>query len=194
MSYNRNIPQSTDLVSNSQPQILGNFQTIDAGSNLTGIGFTRNHVTMTDASNGGLHSRVDFYQAVADPLISGFVSSLYPKTVSNVELFYRNAAAITQLTGLTVITTGSGGNINYGVTTPWGIIINWGTVVPVNTGKPVVFAIPITGGVQSVLCTAQSTSTGNAANIITTANIGTTGFTAYSSGAPQSNYFAIGPK
>lgn len=57
MVYNRNIPQSTDLISISQGQILGNFQTIDSGTTGTGVGFSREHITMTDATNGGLHSK-----------------------------------------------------------------------------------------------------------------------------------------
>ncbi len=99
MPYNRNIPQPTDLISNSQPQILGNFQTIDSGVTGTGVGFSRNHITMTNATNGGLHNRVDYYQAVASPAIVGFVSSLYPKTVSAIgELFYKNGTADIQIT------------------------------------------------------------------------------------------------
>ena len=92
MSYNNAIPQPTNLISNSQAQILGNFAAIDSGSTGTGAGFSRNHVTMTDATNGGLHYRVDYYQAESSPALSGFVASMYPKTVTNIEAFFKNAS------------------------------------------------------------------------------------------------------
>lgn len=107
MSYNRNIPAATDLISNSQSQIQGNFQTIDSGTTGTGVGFARNHVTMTDGTNGGLHERVDYYQAVSSPSISGFVSSAYPKTVTNVEFAYKNATQDMVITN-SLLTASSG--------------------------------------------------------------------------------------
>lgn len=101
MAYNRNIPAATDLISNSQSQIQGNFQALDSGTTGTGVGFSRNHVTITDATNGGLHHRVDYYQNVVDPTISGLVSSIYPKAGTEApassQLFYRNASAIYHL-------------------------------------------------------------------------------------------------
>lgn len=55
MAYLPNIPQPTDLVSDSQGDLLGNFTAIDTGTTATGQGFSREHVTMTDGTNGGLH-------------------------------------------------------------------------------------------------------------------------------------------
>ena len=107
MAYNRSIPQSTDLLSNNQSQILGNFQAIDSGTTGTGIGFSRNHITMTDATNGGLHNRIDFYQAVSSPSVSGFASSLYPFTVTNTEVYYKNTSVDIPITN-TLLTAASG--------------------------------------------------------------------------------------
>ena len=71
-TYTPGIPQPTDLISNSQGQILGNFSTIDTGS--TGRvsspgnhGFSREHVTMTDAANGGLHAQATMLKQVSLP-------------------------------------------------------------------------------------------------------------------------------
>lgn len=138
MAYNRNIPQSTDLISNSQSDLLSNFQAIDSGTTGTGIGFSRNHVTLTDATNGGLHHEVDFYQNVSDPTISGFVSSLYPKLVgSDSQLFFRNGAEIIQLTGTS--TVGSSGS----VTLQGGVVLKWATTTATdNTIIPFVVAFP----------------------------------------------------
>jgi hypothetical protein len=51
MSYNPNIPQPTNLISQSQGQILANFTAIDS----TSYGFSREHITITNVTNGGLH-------------------------------------------------------------------------------------------------------------------------------------------
>lgn len=196
MSYNNAIPQPTDLISNSQAQILGNFAAIDSGTTGTGAGFSRNHITMTDGTNGGLHYRVDYYQATSDPVISGFIASLYPKTVTNAELFYANASTISQLTGLTLVTTNPSPNAyGYGITTPWGVTLNWGNIPNVGSGgstsaKAVVFQIPFTTSVDSIVVTGRNGngSQGNA----TTSNETITGFNVYSSNNNAVYFFAIG--
>ena len=95
MVYNRNIPGPNDILSNSQSQLQANFQQIDSGTTGSGTGFSRNHVTLTDGTNGGLHNRVDFYQPVADPPISGFTGSLYVKTVGGLsQLFFANSSLV----------------------------------------------------------------------------------------------------
>lgn len=149
MAYNRNIPQPTDLISNSQPQLLANFQSIDSGSTQTGTGFSRNHVTLTDSTNGGLHNRIDFYENIATPSISGFVASLYPLLVSSAsELAYTNAGGTTQITsgsnaiwkggsgtGLVSVTLAQSGQLNL----PNGLQYRWGFVTGLNDGSTVSF-------------------------------------------------------
>lgn len=108
MVYNNAIPQPTDILAVSQPQLLGNFQEIDNGIANTGTGFNRNHISMTNGSGaGGLHFRVDFDAVTTTPAVTGFVSSLYPKTVTNAELFYVNDEAEIPITN-TLLTTASG--------------------------------------------------------------------------------------
>ncbi len=55
MSYNPLIPQATDLISVSQGEIQANFNAIDNGVSGTGIGFDREHISMTASSYGGMH-------------------------------------------------------------------------------------------------------------------------------------------
>ena len=125
MAYNDNIPNSGDLVSMSQGQIKANFQGIDS----TVFGFARNHVALTDGTNGGLHKRVDYQAAVGDPTLGAFVSSLYPKGGS-VDLFYKNASAVYQLTNLPITTSGG----SHFVVTPWGLKFSWGKISSVTSG------------------------------------------------------------
>ena len=95
MVYNPNIPQATDLISNSQVQILNNFSSIDS----TLLGFARNHYSLTDATNGGLHKLVVFPNSPTPPVLTGTESAIYPKTVSgDQQLFFANAAGEVQMT------------------------------------------------------------------------------------------------
>jgi transcriptional regulator of nitric oxide reductase len=191
MAYNRNIPQPNDFISKSQGQILGNFQTIDAGS--TGgagdVGFSRNHITMTDGTNGGLHYRVDYFNAVTDPAIVGFVASLYAKTVSNVELFYRNAAAIYQLTNLPVVSSGT----SFGITTPWGLKLNWGRVASVTsafaTSIPFQVAFTAQPSLMLTVENAGGSADGSSASVKA---LSTTAFTPVCSVTHTVAFFAIG--
>ena len=171
MGYNRNVPQSTDLISNSQSDLLGNFQAIDSGTTGTGIGLSRNHVTMTDATNGGLHHEVDFYQNVSDPTISGFVSSLYPKLVgSDSQLFFRNGAQILQLTGTS--TVGAAGS----VTIQGGVIIKFGKVTSPNNNTSVDFPAAFASSCFGVFVSGGNASGTQPTININPASVSTTGF------------------
>jgi len=190
MAYNRNIPQPTDLISNSQPALLANFQAIDSGTTQSGIGFSRNHVTMTDASNGGLHNRIDFFQNIADPLIISWISSLYPNT-TNSALNYRLGTTNFQLTNLPIVSTSGSGFVNYSVQTPWGIKLSWGLLSIVTGSAPftgtATFAIPF-AALQSLTVTAHNVNGVG----VSTENESTTGFTAYCNSGNAARYFAIG--
>lgn len=169
MSYTNNIPNATDLISNSQAQIKSNFTAIDSGSTGTGIGFARNHITMTDATNGGLHNRVDYYQAVASPTISGFTSSAYAKTVSAIsELFYKNGTADIQLTSSSLTASGGQGML------PGGLLVKAGSG---NSGGSttvsISFATAFTTACIAVIPVAEGTDTTQSCQ---PSSITTTGF------------------
>ena len=199
MAYNRNIPAATDLISNSQSAIQGNFQAIDSGQtgNPGAIGFSRNHVTMTDATNGGLHHRVDYYQNVAAPTIGAFVSSLYPRefpAASSIsQLFFKNGVSEYQLTNLGRVTTTPSAS-GYGLTTPWGIVINWGQIA-VGAGGPtsgtsLTFQVPFPTSVDSIIATGIN-SNGSQGNVTVTGG-STTGCTLFSANNNTVYFFAIG--
>jgi len=195
MAYNRDIPAAKELISNSQSAIQGNFQTIDSGMTGTGVGFSRNHVTMTDATNGGLHNTVDYYAPVSDPTVgSAPVASLYVKA-SPAQLFFRNTSGILQLTNLPIVTATPGAT-GYGIVTPWGIKINWGQIANIGktTGAATVFQVPFT--VQPSLQLTVENAGMDADGSSTSVNaLSTTGFTARCSVTPGTHtlfFFAIG--
>lgn len=188
MTFNRSIPQPTDLISNSQPILLSNNQILDSGSTQTGTGFSRNHVTMTDGTNGGLHNRIDFYQNIATPSVSGFVASLYPLNVSSAsELAYTNAGGTTQITsgslaiwkggtgtGVVTITLASTGTM----TLPNGLIMKWGKSTSSSSSQTISFATPFPNNLFNVQIT-QTTSGSSASSA---------GAVVYTSGFSQSGF------
>lgn len=84
MSYNPNIPQNTDYMVVSQPQIQSNFQTIFSA-------FLENHVPLnSEAPLQGKHSEVVFYPQADDPTTTANQVALYNKAVgSSNALFFR---------------------------------------------------------------------------------------------------------
>ena len=179
MAYDRNIPQPTDLISNSQADLLANFQAIDSGTTGTGTGFSRNHVTLTDGTNGGLHNRIDFYQALASPAISGFVASEYPKTVTNIELFYKNATQDMQISN-SLLTAASGEGM-----LPGGLQIRCGGGTANNTSTTFTTAFPNA-------CIAVVATLNTSVGTIQITAKSATAFTANSSSSGAMYYVAIG--
>lgn len=137
MAYTKNIPNGGDLVSSSQPIIKDNFNAIDSGSSTPDTagdyGFSRNHVTLTNTTNGGLHHLVDFYQDIATPATLAGTASLYTKTISGLsQLFFANTPGSPvemQLSGgsATIAATGK-------VVFPNGLTLIWGSGSAVSSG------------------------------------------------------------
>lgn len=189
MAYNDNIPAANDLISTSQGQIQANFQAIDS----TSFGFGRNHVVLTDSTNGGLHKQVDYYLPIGDPSVAGISGSLYTKTVTNDELCFRNAVSISQLTNLTLVTTTPSAT-GFGFKTPWGITLNWGSIA-VGAGGPTVgtailFQVPFVSSLDSITATGINNN-GTHGNVTVTGG-STTGCNLFSANNNTVYFFAIG--
>jgi hypothetical protein len=188
MSYTNNIPNATDLISNSQAQIKANFTAIDSGTTGTGIGFSRNHITMTDATNGGLHNRVDFYQAVTAPSISGFTSSAYAKTSSAIsEFYYKNGTIETQITKSSLTASSGEGFI------PGGLQVRAGTSLWPGQSQYVNFSTAFPTTCLSVVV--SNANSGSNATIINVISIAANRFQVFSpniSSGSNLSYIAIG--
>ncbi len=184
MAYDSSIPQATDLISTSQGDILANFTAIDPGTTATGIGFARNHITMTDATNGGLHYRVDYYAAVSAPTISGFTSSAYAKTTSSIsEFFYKNGTSDTQITSSALTASSGEGFI------PGGLQVRVGSTSISVAGVSVVFSTAFPTSCLGVVMT-NAASTAGLANASSVTASGFTASCIASSGTVY--YVAIG--
>jgi hypothetical protein len=99
-TYNPSIPQPTDLISNSQAQLLANFGQLNTQ-------FAVDHVAFnTGSGNGdGHHKQITFDNAPTEPTPAGTVSNVFPLLVgSNQELFFKNASSEYSTTGKIQIT------------------------------------------------------------------------------------------
>lgn len=153
MAYNPSVPQATDLVSQSQDDILNNFTAIKT---LVDI----NHVTF-DAVGEGKHAFVQFPVQSPVPTTGAGEVGLYSQTsaiTGNPELVFapESAATTYEFTSATKNSTGF-------TMLPSGIIIKWGTgTVGANTTAVATFdaaaGVPAFTTVYNVQVTRQGTT------------------------------------
>jgi len=97
MVYNPNIPQGTDNISVSQPQLLENFSQLNTV-------FSENHYAFDDATaaNRGLHQKVTYPLVIANPNAVAPICNTYTKTIDGKqELFFQNNSASTDVYQIT---------------------------------------------------------------------------------------------
>lgn len=183
MAYNPNIPQGSDQLSQSQPQILANFQEI-------GTLVAVNHVTFDSGSTTGKHFFVEFPVPASTPVTVGNEVGLYSQTstfTAQPELVFskQNGTSIYEFTS-------SGQLANGGwVRNPSGILMLWGTGGPSASGSyvitfPVNAATPVFASVYSSFVTPTSNI------VVYVTAVTTTTLTVNVSGAGSFNYLVIG--
>jgi hypothetical protein len=99
MSYNPNIPQASDLISQSQPQLLTNFSQLDTA-------FAVDHTAFSVASQQGQHKQVTLQAPLgSDPNQTTPIATIYSKaspTTTTSDLYYQSgvlSSNVVQLTG-----------------------------------------------------------------------------------------------
>lgn len=178
-TYNPNIPQATDNLSNSQGDLLDNFGQLNTQFGVDHTAFN------TGAANGdGFHKQVTLptpLGGVPSTLTVDGYGALYTKAVSGLsQVFFANRAASTN-TEYQLSFPMLNGSSGY-VTLPGGVIIQWGNDVAGYTSlvQPVVFPIAFpTACFTAVICTtASNTDAGSVNDFVTfrTGTITTTGF------------------
>lgn len=151
MAYTANIPQDSDNPSDSQPQLLANFQAINTYTSV-------NHVPLNDGDEGK-HKFMQMPEQSAAPTTLGNEGALYTKESSSVtELFFRRESDGNELQM-------TGGRSTVGsqssVTLPNGLIIKYGTAT-VNAGGGTT-AITFTAAFPTAVRNVQVSVTGGAA-------------------------------
>lgn len=189
MTFNPLIPQATDLISNSQAQLLANNGQLNAQYGADHDGFN------TGSGNGsGMHDQVTFLANQSKPSLTrnsvAGVSGLYCNEVSSVScLFFQNSTQNIQLTGATNVSS------KY-ITLPGGVIMQWGSFT-ISAGQTqsstINFPISFPNAIFSVQITTQNSAPTNNAPSYTTG--GTSNFVAYRPGTTSNityTYIAIG--
>lgn len=101
VTFTPNVPLSTQKINATQQTINNNFLCLDNNVN----GFTVDHQTMTDTSNGGKHLQVSFFgNNVPGSTPSGQNSILYTNAgtadATHPQVFWKNANAIYSMSGV----------------------------------------------------------------------------------------------
>lgn len=147
MPYNQNIPQSTDALNQSQPQLLANFQAIDTLINV-------NHVDFDDPSGDqGKHKWVSFPIQASNPATGAAEVALFSRTSAITganELCYRPSSS-----GTISEFTSSGQAASGWTRLPSGILLKWGnfaTIPGAQTNSfPVAANIPVFSSIFQVI-------------------------------------------
>jgi hypothetical protein len=192
MPYNANIPQPTDQLSQSQPQLLANFQALQTLIDV-------NHVDFASADQGK-HKKVTFpVQNPAPAFIAGEVglyNFLSPLTTNN-ELYLTNSAGTSfPMTAK----LGAGNGWSY---LPSGLLIKWGINQAANGSTvvnfPVSANIPVFTAVYAAFVTTVDAGAGDSNTFVRLSSFNTTTITAYGSlrtiagaSAANFNYLVIG--
>ncbi len=196
MTYNAAIPQATNLISNSQAQILANFSSLNSifGGSSPTTGGDHDGFNNGTGNGSGMHNQVTFTANQSAPsltrnTITG-VCGLYVNLSNSIsQLFFQNATQNFQLTGLPLV-TGTSGATGYGITTPWGLIMNFGVATVNIAGSVIKYQIPFSTATLLILTTAQNSTASKTASAEPT-SLST--FTAYSTNNSLAVYFlAIG--
>lgn len=160
MAYNQNIPQPGDLLSQSQVDLLANFQAIKTLIDV-------NHVDFA-SGNQGKHFFIQFPVQSPVPTTGGGEVGLYSQTstfTGNPELVFSHQSG----TGITEFTSSLQASAGWSYL-PSGILLKWGNSTAngsATTTFPVAGTIPVFNNVFTVLLTPFQ-------NVLTDANIAIT--------------------
>jgi len=177
MSFQANIPQAATLMSNSQADLLGNFQAIDVFVAAEHYGFGN--------ANAGRHN---FNAALAAPTAAdathvGIYAKVSPAT-GKPELYINKTAEQTPFT--------ASGQTNPGWTyLPSGVLIKWGSATTVHGGNKTVnfdATVPFTA---IPFCTVTKRGSAPHQHAIFVQNVNINQLTVYDSGSVNDTFYYI---
>jgi hypothetical protein len=166
MVFNPQIPKPSDLLSNSQGDLLSNNGFLNAS-------FSRNHVPLNIATNNGKHTFIELpvLSAIPNPTppLSAGQGTLYTKTVTQSQIFFTPGTSGNEYQLTRVITASFGSfSTNPGWSfLPGGLLIQWGTMILLanNSLTTVSFPVPFVNAanvfsIQLTKVTTDNSSTG----------------------------------
>lgn len=151
MTYNPNIPQTSNILSVSQGQLLTNFQQINTV-------FSKNHVAMNNATtaNRGKHTAVQFSRRSSAPALDSTDGAYYTKNSSGTNVFWqRQGGAEVKITNVDP-SIGANGHTFL----PGGLLIQWGSLnVPSGESSSISFPVAFSSVPYSINVTARRSAT-----------------------------------
>lgn len=176
-NYYPNIPQATDVLADSQGEILTNFQSIGSWTNVDHYSFQ----TGTD----GEHKQVTIPTPQTAPVVTGSEGEITTQTVSSKsELFYTNATSNVQITN-TSLTPSSGSGM-----LPGGLQIRSGSGSSNGSGVTNTFSSAFPNACVAV--TVTGTNPSQLSNSFHVSSVGSSSFKCSSSLGEGILYIAIG--
>jgi hypothetical protein len=156
MAYNQNIPQPGDQLSQSQSDLLNNFQAIQTLIDV-------NHVDFA-ASGAGKHKWVSLPQQGSAPGTAAAEGALYTAAIAGVtQLLFQTPSNGTslQLTGPTAL------GANGYTTLPGGLILQWGTATTTSGFGTITFPIAFPTAAYAVMvCSAHPPASGTTGVVV----------------------------
>lgn len=201
MAYDPTIPKATDLLSQSQSDILANFDAIDVWVNVDHAGF--------GSPVEGKHNKVSFpVQSPQSTFLAGEIglySFLNTLTTKN-ELYIANSSSPTVRTPMTAsllsLTPNPGSNVDGWTYLPSGVLVKWGSgTANGNTAFlfPVSANTPAFVGVMSMQITTYASNVADTNTFARLSTFTNLGFNVYGSArttavaaAAEFQYLAIG--
>lgn len=169
MTFNANIPASTDLISQSQSQIQTNFSQSNTA-------FGVDHTAFDVVSNQGKHKKSTYVEQGSDPATLANELDVYTKDLGGVTTLYlrkESNGTVVQMSGQDPTIASSGSTF-----LPGGIIIKWG-IVSAASANPISFASAFPTNCWSVVAQPINSGAATVANdYVYIYNVTTSGFSA----------------
>ncbi len=184
MVYNENIPQPLDNPSQSQAQLLANFQQISTAFNL-------NHGDFNDPDEGK-HSLVDFIRQSLPQSANADEGLLFAALVNGAtELYYgKDTAGAVQFTGLRP-STGGGTATSYSLDFVDGLSLRFGNIVHTGTSTTITFDSAFPNNAYIVLFSPQGEAANVASNNVQTLTLNEFTMASVGTAPAGSRYFYL---
>lgn len=170
MPFNPNIPQANDQLSQSQDDLLQNFQAINTYVAVNHEGFA--------SANAGKHKFVTFTDQSPAPAVAGTDIAMYNAAVSGTQQLHIKKAGGTGVP-ITQLTLSPGAGYTY---LPAGLLLQWGTTLAPITGSTVInFPIAFGSSAFNVQVTTYATNPADTDTFVRLVTQTATNFTVWAS-------------
>lgn len=167
-TYFNNIPQSDDDPTDSQPQLLSNFQAILNAQD-------RNHINFSNLSDSGRHDVIEIKQQASNPTPVSSFASLFIRDDSGTQNLYLLDDQSTEYQFTNAFNPATNGT----ATLPGGLQFKWGfDTAPDASPFPVVFPVAYTTSTFNVQITVSKVDSVGRVVMVSNGTVSTTGFTA----------------